>query len=269
MKRSYLTIVLAALVALPATATAVRAEDNGGVTAADSVFREIRNPRVIDHPGDYYLGRNIFSGQGTAIMITANDVTLDLAGYSIYGPGERKGFGIMVSGAHNVRIFNGHLQQLGIGVFLDHATNVTVEELQIDGIDSGGAPPDVEIGVMLVETRGARIQHNVITNTFLGVFVRGEESGGNRVADNLITGGTNGELAICYNPAPGETTGGPDGDLVTGNVVSHFRRGLSLDADSAGNVIRGNTIAYFDIDIQEAHPGSNVIDGNDLVQISR
>ncbi len=270
LSRLAAAIVLIAVLALLLPAVAVRADvDSESGANTQSKVRMIRHPTVLDVPGHYFLGRDIASGEGIAIRIVADDVTLDLAGQVIYGPGGRQGVGISVEGASNVRIFGGHLQRLGIGVVGTNATNLVVEGLQIDGIDSGGAPPDVEIGVMLINSRGAEIVDNVITDTFLGVFVRGEESGGNRVSGNLITGGDNGELAICYNPAPGETGGGPDGDLVTDNVVSHFRRGLSLSADSAGNVVRDNTIAYFDISIQEATAGSNLVEDNHLQQISR
>ena len=108
----------------------------------------------------------------------------------------------------------------------------------------------------------------MITETFLGVFVRGEGSGGNRIADNLLTGGDHGELGICYNPAAGETTGGPSGDLVYGNVVSRFRRGVALSADSTGNVVRENTLAYFDLAIEEAVAGANLLVDNDMVEIT-
>ncbi len=261
--------VASSSIAILFAATTLAAAANAKPVQVTDDAARVGRPMVIQRPGVYVLNHSIAAGTGTGILIESNDVTVDLGGFCVFGPGGRQGIGITVSGASNVRIRNGHLERLGVGVLLQDATNVVVDGLQIDGIDSGGAPPDVEIGVMLIDTRGARIEHNVITHTFLGIFVRGEGSGGNRVADNVITGGDNGELAICYNPAPDETSGGPDGDLVTGNLVSRFRRGISLSAASAGNVVRDNTIAFFDIDVQEATPGANVIADNQLVQIAR
>ncbi|MEO7794500.1 MAG: NosD domain-containing protein [Thermoanaerobaculia bacterium] len=230
----------------------------------------INHPRVIRDPGNYRLARSLQSDAArTIIQIEASDVTLDLGGFTLTGPGSRQGIGISVVGASNVKIFNGHIQRLGIGISTEGATNVVIEDLQIDGIDSGGAPPDVEIGVLLVNTRGARVMNNVVTNTFLGIFVRGDGSSGNRIYGNLLTGGDNGELAICYNPAPGSSVGGPHGDLVTHNSVARFRRGLSLSPDSTGNVVRENTLAYFDIGIQEGTADSNLLLANDTIQISR
>jgi len=266
MHRKALAVTTLLLVGLVALAPIAIAQEDNSREAGSS--RQFRRPLVITRSGDYILDRDFINMPGTAIQIEANEVTLDLGGHRIVGPGDREGVGIAVVGASNVRVRNGHLARLGIGVQLVGATNVVVENLQIDGVDSGGAPPDVEIGILLVNSRGCQIQNNVITETFLGIFVRGEGSGGNRVTDNVITGGDQGELAICYNPAPGET-GGPDGDLISGNLVSRFRRGMSFSDGSAGNVIRDNTVAYFDLGISEAAMGDNLIEENHLVQIVR
>ena len=263
MKRRPWTFLLLALAALTSFTMPAAA-------APPHTLRLIRHPTVIDRPGAYLVVRNFFTEDGTpAITITADEVSLDLGGYRLAGPGNRVGVGVAVMGATDVRIQNGSLERFGIGVLLQNAKNAIVENLQIDGIDSGGSPPDVEIGVLALDTRGARIAHNVITDTFLGIFVRGDGSGGNYIKDNVLTAGDQGELGICFNPAPGQTTGGPHGNLVTGNLVSRFRRGLSLSTDSSGNVVRGNTLAYIDLAIQEATPDSNLVADNDEQQIVR
>jgi len=259
-------LLATALVLTSALATPALAQKQG--LAPNAVVGTNARPFTISAPGSYVLDRSLDARYGgPAVRIRASDVTLDLAGHTLRGPGGRQGVGILIEGASNVRVFDGHLTQLGIGVQVVGGTNVAVTDLQIDGEDSGGAPPDVEIGILLVDTRGARIARNTITDTFLGIFVRGDGSGGNRIYENLLTGGDNGELAICYNPAPGQSGGGPHGDLVVDNVISRFRRGLSLSTDSSGNVVRDNTIAFFEIDIQEATPGTNIIEDNDEIQI--
>jgi hypothetical protein len=232
--------------------------------------RMIRHATVIDRPGSYLLADDIVTHDDSpAIVIATNEVSLDLGGHRLVGPPGRMGMGVAVMGGTDVRIHNGSIARYGIGVFLNAAKNVIVENVQIDGVDSGGTPPDIEIGILLLNTRGARIADNVITDTFLGIFVRGDGSGGNRIQDNLLTAGDQGELGICYNPAPGADGGGPHGDLVTGNVVSRFRRGLSLSTDSSGNVVRENTLAYIDLAIQEATPGNNLVMDNFEQQITR
>lgn len=224
----------------------------------------INRATTITRSGAYVLGRTIFSSaDGVAVDIQANNVTLNLGGYAVVGPGGKRGMGIRADGVRNVRIHGGALRRFGVGVVVSNSTNVVLEDLQIDGEDLGGTPPDVEVGILLIEARGVRVERNQITNTFLGIFVRGETSGGNRIAQNTITGGENGELGICYNPADGgNPNGGPDGDLVYGNLVSHFNGGIALSAGSTDNIVTENSLAVFDAAIAEATAGSNSIEDN-------
>lgn len=250
----------------PAAAQPNQPDDLSALSVSASTRRQ---PIVIRRPGSYTLTRNLAVRGDVAIEIAASDVTLDLGGHSVIGMGGRKGVAVSIAGVENVNVTNGKIRNYGIGVQVSSSGNVSITDLQIDGEDSGGAPPDVEIGVLILDSRGVVVRDNVITNTFIGLFVRGAGSAGNVLAGNLITGGDNGELAICYNPAPDADSGGPSGDLITGNVVSRFRRAFSFSADSASNVVRGNTFAYFDMGIAEATAGANVIDGNDEVQMQR
>jgi nitrous oxidase accessory protein NosD len=244
--------------------------------AASAQPSKVDEARIINHstaitrPGTYVLDRTIFSsGNGPGIDIRANNVTLDLAGFGVMGPGEKQGIGIQADHVRDVHIHNGSLHGFGVGVLVSNATNVVVDDLQIDGDDLGGAPPDIEIGVMLIDSRGVRVERNVITDTFLGIFVRGDGSIGDRVAQNTVTGGEHGELAICFNPAPGEDpNGGPDGGLIEGNLVSHFNRGISLSTGSTGNIVAGNNLAVFSAAIAEAVPNANDIADNRMIQLA-
>lgn len=249
---------------------AAQADETGDLSFLNaSAASPRKNPLVIGRPGTYTLTRNLRARGDVAIEITSSDVTLDLGGHAVLGRGGRQGVAISIAGVENVKVTNGKVQNYGIGVRVLGSHNVSISDLQIDGEDSGGTPPDVEIGVLIVDSKGVEVRDNVITNTFLGLFVRGQGSGGNYLSNNLITGGDNGELAICYNPAPNATSGGPSGDLITGNVVSHFRRAFSFSTDSASNVLRGNTFAFFDLGVVEATAGTNVIEDNDEVQMAR
>ena len=146
------------------------------------------------------------------------------------------------------------------------STNVEIEKLQIAGNDLGGTPPNIEVGILILDFRGVVVRDNLVTNTFLGVFVRGA-SGGNRIALNTLTGGTKGELGICYNPAPGKSDG-PTGDLVYNNLISRWNRGIATSANSLRNIFRGNDVAYFEQGVEETTPGSNTFAANTLVQIT-
>ena len=247
-----------ALTLLAATAAAA-----APAPTTSPVTRTLHHPTVITRPGLYTVGSEFAVGDGkTAIRVRSDNVTLDLGGRTLSGPGGPGTIGVAVERVDNVSVTNGALVGFGIGVMLSEVINARVSGLQIHGEDLGGAPPDVEIGILLVDSRGVAVVDNVITNTFLGIFVRGEDSGGNRIAGNTLTGGDHGELGICYNPAPDASAGGPSGDLVYGNLVSRFATGIAFSADSRSNVVRGNTLATFDTAIAETTAGSNELVDN-------
>jgi hypothetical protein len=69
-------------------------------------------PYTINSPGLYCLSGNLsyISTTGNAITVNANDVTIDLMGFSLTGPGKGSGinYGIRInSGCTNVEIRNG------------------------------------------------------------------------------------------------------------------------------------------------------------------
>jgi nitrous oxidase accessory protein NosD len=231
--------------------------------------RPIHGATVIDRPGVYALARHFKSnGTGAAIAIRSGNVTLDLGGYTVTGPGGKQGMGISVEGVTNVRIAGGALRAFGVGVVVTGSTNVSIEDVQIDGNDLGGTPPDVEVGIMIVQSRGVVVADNTITDTFLGIFVRGENSGGNRIVHNTLEGGANGQLGICYNPAEAETGArGPDGDLVYANHIADFNLGIALNPGSTANIVRGNSLATRVAAIEEGTPGVNLVEDNAAVDL--
>jgi nitrous oxidase accessory protein NosD len=227
----------------------------------------IVGPSVITHAGSYVLVRNIaMSGSGTAIRIAASNVTLDLNGHTLTGPGGPQGVGVSVTGVSGVRIHSGIVSRFGTGVDVSGSSNVTVEGLQINGTDAGGPPPG-EVGILLRNSRAVALQKNRIALVFLGIFVRGGGSGANRIAENVVAGGQNGQLGICYNPDGSADPDGPTGDLVYNNLVSRFQIGIQTSAGTSGNIFRENDLAYVQQGIHEVTPGSNAFAENTEVQI--
>jgi hypothetical protein len=115
-------------------------------------------PVTISAPGAFRLTGNLLvSSASTAISIEAQNVSLDLGGFSVAGPNSCSGYptntcttsggnaGIVASGsAHQVRVENGVVRSFnGRGVWLQGASS-TAENLRVlvnggDGIDLGGA----------------------------------------------------------------------------------------------------------------------------------
>jgi hypothetical protein len=234
---------------------------------AEAGVRPITKPIVIREPGSYILTRGLaLEAAGSAIVIAADDVTVNLNGFTLGGPGGKQGVGVLVDGASGAHVFGGVVTRFGTGVEVRNANNVRIDGLHIHGEDAGGPPPG-EVGVLIVNSRGVFVERNVISRTFLGIFVRGGGSGGNRIAENTLTGDGAGELGICYNPDDSGSPAGPSGDLVYNNLVSRFKLGLQTSTGTFGNVFRENDIAYFDVAIQELGPNQNVFEGNTTIEI--
>ncbi len=73
---------------------------------------------TISNPGFYFLGGNLtYSGTGAAITINADDVTIDLMGFSLTGPGgSGPPDGVYMFGRSNVEVRNGTVRGFAIGV---------------------------------------------------------------------------------------------------------------------------------------------------------
>jgi parallel beta-helix repeat protein len=230
----------------------------GAMWAQES--KPVVKPGAIDSPGNYILTQNI-SGE---IAITASDVTLDLNGYSVNGPGGLAGTGIAIRGARGVKVSNGSVSNFGFGVVVDGSSNVILRDLRIRAQGMAVAAPPPETGIMIVQSSNVVVEDNAISNVGLGIFVRGGRSYGNRIANNTVTAGTNGLLGICYNPAPGDTNG-PRGDLVTANLVSRFNTSIALSDLSVANVIKANTLIYVTAAIQFTNPSNMDMDNVKLM----
>ena len=73
-------------------------------------------PKTIDTPGSYYLIEDV-SSAGTAITITVDDVTIDLSGFALVGPGSGTNYGIYMNARSNVEIRNGTVQDFDYGIY--------------------------------------------------------------------------------------------------------------------------------------------------------
>jgi hypothetical protein len=230
--------------------------------------RAVTKATTITEPGSYVLLRDIVLEQsGTAILIAADNVSLDLNGYTISGPGNKEGVGIAVEAVSSISIHNGNIVDFGTGIRIANGHNVRVERVQIKGEDGGGPPPG-EVGVLVLNSRAVVVKDNTISKTFLGIFVRGPLSGGNRIATNTLTGGQNGQIGICYNPDGSSNPAGPKGDLVYNNLISRFNIGIQTSAQTFGNIFRENDIAFFMQAIQEIMSGSNLFEENTSIAIT-
>lgn len=253
-------LMIAALGIALAPAASASASERFEVKGSDGI--------VISKPGSYTLRRNLTARSGLPLItIAADNVSVDLNGFALRGLGDKQGDGIAINGRSNVRVFNGSLRSFGTAVRVEGSNNVELTGLQISGDDIPGGPP--ETGILVLNSRAVHIAGNVISRTFLGLFVRGGASGGNTIKGNTITGGENGQLGVCYNPAPGASaaTDGPAGDLVAENHISRFRTAIQLSEASQSNVFVRNYLNFFELGFDERTPGSNSIVNNVEIEL--
>lgn len=258
MKRFAISTLLLFLSLLPATTG----------FASEPIELRQRNSIVIDRSGSYILKRSLSARtEGPLVTIAADNVSLDLNGYGLTGLGNKVGEGIVIDGRSNVSVHNGFLRRFGTAVRVSRSSNVAISRLQITGEDIPGGPP--ETGILLLGSRGVRVTENVVNRTFLGIFVRGGSSGANTIKANTLSGGENGQLGICYNPAPDgdPATDGPAGDLVAENHVSRFRTGIQTSPASVGNLFVRNYLNYIEQAVEEQSPGSNTFANNQEIAL--
>lgn len=178
---------------------------------------------LIDGPGSYYLTADVTGVDPAkhAVRVDANDVTIDLMGYSLVGPASGTGSGIYMDGRRNVEIRNG-----------------TVRSFAQSGIyeaDSAG--------------RNHRLLNvRVFSNGMLGVFLSGE---GHLVKDcTAAANGSTGVYAGAASTLTGNTIYHNDGygisagaSTITGNTITANDDAGILASDRsmvAGNTISGN-----------------------------
>jgi len=95
----------------------------------------ISAPTVISNSGSYYMTTNIVvtNGNTTAINITANDVTVDLNGFSLVCTATNgSGDGVNIGGVNNVWIRNGSIVSFANGVrLLTQARGIRIEDMYL------------------------------------------------------------------------------------------------------------------------------------------
>ena len=143
---------------------------------------------------DSDLNCNFAEGEGTAITIAADRVTLDLASHSITGPPVfNDAAGIAASGVAAVVVRNGTVRDFSIDVRLDNVADTRVRQLRSATIVVGG---DRNVVRDNVDASGISVQGNqnlVAGNQVASPFAADDRrwlavSGGdNTVTDNVVT----------------------------------------------------------------------------------
>jgi hypothetical protein len=206
-----------------------------------------RLPCTISASGFYYLSGNLTHGSDTppAITVAADDVTIDLMGFSLSGNAINKG--VYLNGGKNLEIRNGTLRNFYDAVLSETAddghrvVNVRVQGNTYGIALAGGMVKgctildNAESGVFLGQ---GIVTGNVISNNRTGIHTYGATVRGNFIS-NCIMGiygkGVMHDNIISYCTGSGVAAWG----TISGNTVSNCLVGI--DMQQAGSVI-GNTV---------------------------
>jgi parallel beta-helix repeat protein len=202
-------------------------------------------PYTINNPGSYYFTRNLQTTlpDQNAITVEVNDVTIDLMGFRLIGPGSGSGRGIYMSARSNVEICNRTVYNFG-GEGIYEAETFTE------------ASPDYGKGHRVI---GVRAVHNgsggIVLNGWYHlvkdctVLLNGGLDGLFAGGAATVTGNTvsvnegNGLETLCGSTISGNTVSenGQNG-IVLGSGCTVFDNTAAFNADCAITVLEGCTV---------------------------
>jgi hypothetical protein len=179
-------------------------------------------PYTISTPGFYYLGGNLtYSGSTNAITVSADNVTLDLMGFSLTNSGALGStYGINLTGRTNVEIRNGTVSGFNWGVY-DGLVSTNGKHRAINVRAYGNS-----VGITLAGINNLIKGCNASNNTNTGLML----------GSGLITD------CVASNNAFGINVSGPGnvlGNVVFNNSVRSFALGhgvataIMVDRNSA------------------------------------
>jgi hypothetical protein len=210
---------------------------------------EIENCQTIDQPGSYKLVKNltITSTAGTCLSITASSVAIDLAGFTIIGPGPQQGsLNTQAIAAGNdtdgITVRNGSISGFRSGVVLNGFSSI-VEGLHVRG-PCGTLAPTCELGIAAM---------GIVRSNTVEIFAF--HGGGTHIAATGIVSGNyvlNSDRDIGIAVGQGSTV---IGNTVRGDGAPEGETGLSVNCPSnvTNNTAVNNPIGAL------ANPGGNLV----------
>lgn len=241
---------------------------------------------AITEPGSYYFAHNVYGlNNMNGIEITANNVTIDLMGFSLVGvPGSLDGIKDESFGLTGLTVRNGVIHDWDEnGINFHGSDDVLIEDLVIADCEGWG---------FLSQSGIAIVKDSQFTNNLVGVDIMGGSiirciARNNEGAGAQIGGGTSGVVRefVSIGNGSGLSQGSSGGWVIEDSSFGHNQgAGVSLcygnivrnnnfyyngrDAGSTdaavyvrcgGNLVEGNLIAYNDIGVQALSNGGEVV----------
>jgi hypothetical protein len=185
---------------------------------------------VISSSGSYYLTENVATTKG-GIRVHANDVTIDLTGFALVGPGDPNttGEGIYINTFSNVEIRNGTVRDFYYGIYGDYFLSQEQRVIDVRAVSNDLCGIYLAGRSHLVKDCTASENGASASEDVYGIYA----STGSTVTGNTVF--KNGNLA---NNVYGIQTG--IGCTVTGNTV--YANGGDATGDVYGIYLAGNCL---------------------------
>jgi len=138
---------------------------------------------------DTTLQGDLICSTSPALIIAADNVTLDLNGFSITGKGTlaRGGPAILVRDVNGCTVQKGTLQRFGAGVAVMGGSGNVIQNLTVaDNV--GGDEGDFGDGITITDSKDNRVQGNIVARNgpYSGISLLGASTG-NEIRDNIVT----------------------------------------------------------------------------------
>jgi len=254
MKRTIMSYMVATIVSLAAVIglaiqpSTLMAQVQGNSTtttppvAASPASAAVTNPacgEVVQ--GNVNLTANL-NCSGDGIIVGADNVNINLNGYSITGPGQQSSkVGVVIPNNNNIMVIGpGVIKGFQAGILATGSNNVQVKNIILK---------NNEIAVFTTGSTNTQVSDNIITNNNLGVA--SHSSRGASLMSNLINS----------NQLAGVTLVNTHKAIITANNIEGGQNGLFLDAQSSENTINMNNVLHNVIDLNNANglaPNINV-----------
>ena len=196
-------------------------------------------PYQITSSGFYYFTKNLNSPNQTGITITANNVTLDLMGFTLSGPILAGGdhHGIYMNGRSNVEIRNGTVRSFpNYAIFESGNDGKGHRIINIRAVGNGEG--------IILRSRGNLVKEcTAASNRYGGIYAAsGSTVIENIVYDNFQGISTGSASTVMGNTASGNRFAGiftADGSTVTGNIA--YGNSYAGIIAYHGSTVTGNT----------------------------
>ncbi len=112
---------------------------------------------ILNNPGSYYFTTNVTANGGYGIIIQTDNVSIDLAGFTLSGGAGASSDGILVNGTYtNLAVYNGTIRNWGsVGIDASQSTGSRFESLKIFKNNGAGL-----LAGNLSQVRGSSVSAN-------------------------------------------------------------------------------------------------------------